>query len=97
MADARDAGAFPIGPSRIVALSYTTHFLTGIHAHITQLRLRKALDLLEDSERGIAELAVTLGFSSHSHLTSAFSETFGFPPSRYRAGPNRQLRTILKV
>lgn len=68
-----------------------------IHSYLTHLRLRRALTLLEEAETGIAEMAFQLGFSSHSHLTSVFTKTFGFPPSRYRAGAAPQLSTILKA
>jgi AraC-like DNA-binding protein len=34
----------------------------------------------------ITDLALDLGFSSHSHFTSVFRKAFGMTPSQYRAG-----------
>ena len=36
---------------------------------------------------GLADIAVAVGFSSHSHLTQAFRRAFGNTPSRYRRQP----------
>jgi AraC-like DNA-binding protein len=59
--------------------------LTGftLHAYRNQLRLRLALDSLEDEVK-LGELAHGLGFSSHSHFTDSFSAAFGAPPSAVR-------------
>ena len=48
------------------------------------LRLRIALELLR-SRSGITEIALDLGYTSHSHFTAAFRNYFGITPSRYRA------------
>ncbi len=56
----------------------------GLHEHITQLRLRRALALLEDPRCSLIEIAFGLGFSSHSHFTAVFRQTFGASPSRLR-------------
>src|SRR2546423_615181 len=48
------------------------------------IRLRMALELLR-SRRGLTEIALDLGYASHSHFTSAFRNYFGITPSRYRA------------
>jgi len=49
-----------------------------------QLRLSRALGELRTCE-DITTLAHMLGFSSHSHFTSAFHATFGLTPSDFRA------------
>jgi AraC family transcriptional regulator len=49
------------------------------------LRLNRALFELTACE-SITELALDLGFSSHSHFTSVFRRAFGVTPSDYRAG-----------
>ncbi|HET7706999.1 MAG TPA: AraC family transcriptional regulator [Thermoanaerobaculia bacterium] len=48
------------------------------------LRLRIALDRLPDCD-DLTDLALDLGYSSHSHFTRAFRDHFGVTPSRYRA------------
>lgn len=56
-----------------------------INQYLTALRLRKALDLLADAETSITAIAYDLGFSSHSHFTSRFHDSFGRTPSEARA------------
>src|SRR5688500_8951957 len=48
------------------------------------LRLRLALDRLPDCD-DLTDLALDLGYSSHSHFTYAFRDHFGVTPSSYRA------------
>jgi AraC-like DNA-binding protein len=48
------------------------------------LRLRTSLDLLR-GRSPLTDIALDLGFTSHSHFTSAFRNHFGITPSRYRA------------
>ena len=45
------------------------------------LRLRIALDRLPDCD-DLTDLALDLGYSSHSHFTRAFRDHFGIPHSR---------------
>jgi AraC family transcriptional regulator len=47
------------------------------------LRLRLALDLLRDGD--LTDIALRLGYVSHSHFTSAFRRQFGMTPSQFRA------------
>jgi AraC-like DNA-binding protein len=57
-----------------------------VHAYREQARLRAAGSaFLTRPDTRLAELAASLGFSSHSHLTTRFSRAFGLPPSRLRA------------
>ena len=59
-----------------------------LYRYQTQLRLGRALELLPESE-DITDLALSLGFSSHSHFTAAFRANIGMTPSQYR-GETRQ-------
>lgn len=54
-----------------------------LHRHRDQLRLRAALNRLEGPE-DLTTIALDVGYSSHSHFTSAFRRTFGLAPSRIR-------------
>jgi AraC-like DNA-binding protein len=56
----------------------------SLHAYRDEVRLRLALERLEDDERDLSRLALDLGYSSHSHFTAAFRRTFGKPPSAAR-------------
>lgn len=52
--------------------------------YITERRIDRAKTLLRDSRRSITEIALDLGFASHSHFTDAFRKITGITPSRYR-------------
>jgi len=47
------------------------------------LRLRLALDALRRT-RDVTDVALSLGYASHSHFTSLFRRHFGVTPSEYR-------------
>ena len=61
---------------------------TTIHAYQQDIRLRLALEALPDSD-SLTDLALDLGFCSHSHFTAAFRRRFGLTPSAYAAGIGR--------
>ena len=53
--------------------------------YLTRLRLNQALEELHDEELEVSEIAIRLGFSSHSHFTSTFRQRTGMTPTVYRA------------
>ena len=55
-----------------------------LHAYRDEVRLRLALERLENGERDLTRLALDLGYSSHSHFTAAFRRSFRTPPSAAR-------------
>jgi AraC family transcriptional regulator len=55
-----------------------------IHRYRNRLRLSVALDRLREPSCDLTQLALSLGFSSHSHFTAAFRQEYGLVPSRYR-------------
>ena len=55
-----------------------------LHAYRNQLRLRAALDRLQQPATDLIEIAIDLGFSSHSHFTESFRRAFGRTPSAIR-------------
>ena len=55
-----------------------------LHRYLLELRLREALNRLEDTGSDLTVLALDLGFCSHSHFTDSFGQTFGVPPSEFR-------------
>ncbi len=57
------------------------------------LRIRSSLERIRETSESITEIALGLGFSSHSHFTFAFRREFGFAPSSVRASaPRRSIR-----
>jgi AraC-like DNA-binding protein len=77
-----DAIAKAVGCS-IYYLCRTFHRLTGrtLHDYREQIRLRTALERLDDGEKDLAGLALDLGYCSHSHFTASFHAAFHVPPS----------------
>jgi AraC family transcriptional regulator len=55
-----------------------------LHAYRDSVRLRTALERLEQGERDLSRLALDLGYSSHSHFTAAFRRSFRVAPSGAR-------------
>jgi AraC family transcriptional regulator len=55
-----------------------------IHRYLNRLRLREALERISSGETGLTELALSVGFSCHSHFTRAFCLEFGVTPSAVR-------------
>lgn len=70
-----------------------SHFSRAFHAatgespqdFIISRRLCHARDMLVDTQRPIAEIAVETGFASHAHFSTAFKKRLGVSPARYRA------------
>ena len=52
--------------------------------HYRQIRLERARDLLRQTAIGITEIALACGFSSASHFTRAYRESFGVTPAMER-------------
>ncbi len=57
---------------------------TSMHRYQLNLRLCAALDRLAQGEADLTALALDYGFSSHSHFSAAFKQTFGATPQHSR-------------
>lgn len=55
----------------------------SIHRYVNRQRLLAAVEHVR-SERNLTELALQLGFASHSHFSMAFRKEFGVPPAHAR-------------
>jgi len=61
--------------------------VTGLplHHYLQRIRLLHALEQLAEAHSDdLSSTAFSLGFSSHSHFTTAFRQTFGVTPSQFR-------------
>jgi AraC family transcriptional regulator len=54
------------------------------HQFVIERRVQRAVDLLRDDDRSIAEVARAVGFASQSHLTGNFRRVTGLTPGRFR-------------
>jgi AraC-like DNA-binding protein len=61
-----------------------------IYRYQSRLRLARSLLRLGVAD-DITDLALELGFSSHSHFTSTFRATFGVTPSAHRETVRRRI------
>lgn len=61
-----------------------------LHRYLTQLRLARALVELPHAS-DLTTLALSLGFSSHSHFTAAFRRAFNCTPSSFRESSRKTL------
>lgn len=55
--------------------------------YLRQRRLAFALQEVRDSEKGLLDIALSHGFSSHEAFTRAFQAAYGITPSAYRKSP----------
>jgi AraC family transcriptional regulator len=72
-------------PGSPVYLTQIFQQVEGMPLYRYQLRLRlaRALDLLDQYE-DLTDLALDLGFSSHSHFSASFRQTYGQTPSEFK-------------
>jgi AraC-like DNA-binding protein len=68
-----------------LARMFRAHTGFSLHGYRKQLRLRLALEQLQDRELDLSTIAHRLGFASHSHFTDSFRRAFGMPPSAVRS------------
>ena len=83
--------AAQVGMSRSTFVERFTRYLSEPPmAYLTGWRLRLAAEALTSSSKGVADVALGVGYQSEAAFTRAFKRAFGVPPARYRrAGPRR--------
>jgi AraC-like DNA-binding protein len=65
-----------------------------LHEYQTQLRLRRAVErLVECPTENLSQLAIEMGFCSHSHFSAAFRRAFGTTPSAIAGSADRLIRS----
>ena len=60
-----------------------------VHRYRNGLRLAASLELLRETRHGVTDVALALGFSSHSHFTAAFRREYGVTPRSFRSAHRR--------
>jgi AraC-like DNA-binding protein len=70
----------------------------SLRQHQLRLRLALALERLLEERISLTELALDLGFSSHSHFTAAFRRAFALAPDVFRqTATKRRLGEMRKI
>lgn len=54
------------------------------NAFIRKIRLHRAMELLETTDRNVSEIAYEVGFNDPNYFSRAFNKAFGKAPSEYR-------------
>ncbi len=90
------ARAMAVSPFHLCRV-FRAHTGGTIQRYRSQLRLRRSLALLAEDGRDVLDVAVALGYSSHSHFTRAFHAAFGLTPSAWRTGLHADLRHLAGV
>lgn len=67
------------------ALAFRNTFGATPHQYILRQRILAAKRLLAAQQLPIADVALSVGFASQSHFTTAFNKVVGVTPRRYRA------------
>jgi TolB-like protein/AraC-like DNA-binding protein len=68
------------------ALNRRLHALSqnSVNHFIREVRLQKALELLQQNQLTAAEIAFKVGFGSPAYFNTSFHERFGFPPGEVK-------------
>jgi AraC family transcriptional regulator len=54
------------------------------HDYVLRCRVKRAQELLADTDLPLSEIAIAVGFADQSHCARRFREHVGLTPSRYR-------------
>jgi len=65
-------------------LAFKKRYGISLKTYMMNERIRYAIDLLENSEESIKDIAEMSGFSSSSHFVMAFKKSTGITPKQYR-------------
>ena len=89
-------GEKELGPEKLAALVYLSPgYLSAIfkeetgvtlNRFVREVRMNKAKELLEDTNKKIAQIAKEVGFSNSSYFCRSFREFFGTSPESCRKG-----------
>mgnify|MGYP002516406293 CR=1 FL=1 len=63
---------------------FLTAFGIPFKNYLTKIRVNESMKLLSDSKLSIAEIAVTVGFSSSSHFIESFRKQKAMTPAKFR-------------
>jgi AraC-like DNA-binding protein len=81
-----------VGISRTALVERFTRYLSEPPmTYLTRWRLQLAARSLENTPRGVSEIAGEVGYESEAAFNRAFKREFGEPPGRYRLNHKRTL------
>jgi AraC family transcriptional regulator len=74
-----------VSPRHFLTL-FRRAFGTSPHRYVLEQRVEASERLIAEGERDLAAIALAVGFSSQSHLTTAFRAARGLTPARFARG-----------
>lgn len=80
---AKVAEHFHFNPSYLSFYFNTKHH-EGFSEYLNRIRIKKAMDLLKNSQVSISDISGMVGYSGHSYFCKVFKKITGMSPSRYR-------------
>ena len=66
----------------------------SVSLFIRQVRLKKAMEMLEQTSFNVSEVSYRVGFSSTSYFIKCFREEYGFPPGEVGKGASRAAASV---
>ncbi len=81
------AGAVGLSPSHLRAL-FRKKLKTSLGVYVRNIRIDKAVNLLNGTDRLVKEIAFATGFASTASFIMTFKRMVGVTPSQYRQGLN---------
>ena len=66
----------------------------SVSLFIRQVRLKKAMEILEQTSFNVSEVSYRVGFSSTSYFIKCFREEYGFPPGEVGKGASRATASV---
>ncbi|GJD48018.1 HTH-type transcriptional activator RhaR [Methylobacterium crusticola] len=79
------AGEIGVSP-RSLSRAFHQHWGTTVHQYVLSRRLERAKTMLGATDLTITSIALDTGFSSQSHLATAFRKLTGLTPKEFRQG-----------
>ncbi|MEA2328369.1 MAG: AraC family transcriptional regulator, arabinose operon regulatory protein [Thermoanaerobaculia bacterium] len=64
------------------------HVRLSIRAYVHERRLRRAAELLVNTDERISQICYAVGFGDPSNFNHAFKKNFGLTPKEYRRATN---------
>ncbi|UFT98797.1 response regulator transcription factor [Radiobacillus kanasensis] len=74
---------FHFNPSYLSAY-FSTHHEEGFNEYLNKVRIKKACELLENSDKTISTISQEVGYSDHSYFSKVFKKIKGVSPSHFR-------------
>ena len=61
---------------------------TSVHNYWSELKMKKALQMLQESDASISDIAMDTGFKTPQHFSTAFKKHYGITPGKVRSDAN---------